>query len=78
MSVESGIEPRELIEKATEAGREYVSAVNAATLTGLASAFELQNAGIEAWTKAFRDGQVTATKLVQASAQLVDRAFDSK
>jgi len=73
-----GVEPRELIEKAAEAGKEYAATVNAAAIAGLASAFELQNTTMAAWTKAVRDGQAQATKLAAASVQLAERTFDSK
>jgi hypothetical protein len=91
-----GVEPRELIEKATEAGKEYTASVSAAGLAGLSSAFELQNSAIAAgrsvtdasiaaskafadqWTKAVREGQAQATKLAEASVQLVERTFETK
>ena len=73
-----GVEPRELIEKATEAGREYATALSSAAMAGLASAFDLQNKGIELWAKALRDGQAHTTKVAAASVQLVERAFETK
>lgn len=69
---------REILEQAAAAGREYVAAANAAALSGLKSAFELQSDTIAAWTKAVRTGQAEATKLAAASATLVERAFQPK
>ena len=79
------LEPTELIEKATQAGKEYAATVSAAAMAGLASAFDLQNAGIQAsrtfadqWATSLREGQAQATKIAEVSVQLVGRAFDTK
>jgi hypothetical protein len=68
----------EAFEKAAEAGREYAQSVSGVALAGLKSAFELQSGTIAAWTRSVEAGQVQATKLAEASAQLVARSLESK
>jgi hypothetical protein len=68
----------EAFEKASEAGREYAQAVGGIALSGLKTAFELQNDTIAAWTRSVQAGQVQATNLVEASTKLIERTFETK
>ncbi|HEV8672292.1 MAG TPA: hypothetical protein VGS01_16315 [Candidatus Limnocylindria bacterium] len=61
---------REMIEKGSAAGRQYVAAVNAATVAGLRGAFEIQNSFIAA-------GRSVADASVAASAKLADRVVET-
>ncbi len=73
-----GVDAGEIIEKATEAGREYARSLSAAAVAGLGSAFDLQNKGIELWAQSVRAGQAQTTKVAEASVQLIERTFETK